>query len=145
MTVQTKAQLSANFQSKDPQNWVNDLLDSLGGYQLMPSSQITFASATQNIGSIPANSLIKTVYVIRTTAWDAITTFQVGKTGTAAWLVDTAEANVNGAIPAGEEGTVEIIDVNKVVTTTTTITLTLNQGGAAAGAGYVLIEYARLT
>jgi len=144
MTAKSFSDLSAEFQETDPQDWINNLLDSVSGFLLMPSAAITYISATQTIGTVPANSLIKKVHVVRTTAWDAITTFQVGKSGTADWLVGTAQANVDGAIAAGEQGAVETVEVMKVVTSATSIVLTLNQGAASAGNGYVLIEYTPL-
>lgn len=145
MTIRTKAALSARFQSDDPQDSWDDLLDSLGGGKWASRTAVTFASATQTLVTVPANSIITSVKVVRTTAWDAITTFQVGKSGTTDWLVSTAQANVDGAITGTEEGEVEIIDVQKVVTTATAILLTLNQGAASAGVGYVIVEYTELT
>lgn len=144
MTIRTPAQLKARFQSDDSQDSWNDMVDSVGGGASAFKAAVTFASATQTLGTVPANSTIDSVKVIRTTAWDAITTFQVGKTGTADWLVSTVQASVDTAIDSGEAGNVEIIEPAKVVTTATDIILTLNQGGAAAGAGYVVVEYSTL-
>lgn len=145
MAQKTATQLKNQFQDTDPTDQNADIVDSLGAGAGGARTAITFASATQTLVTVPANSIITSVKVARTTAWDAITTFQVGKTGTLDWLVTTPQANVDGAITGGEEGEVEIIDVQKVVTTATPIILTLNQGGAVAGAGYVTVEYTELT
>ena len=145
MTIRTGAELSARFQSDDPQDSWDDLLDSLGGGRFAFRTAVTFASATQTLGTVPANCVIERVEVVRITAWDAITTFQVGKSGTTDWLVSTVQANVDGAIAGTEEGEVETIEPAKVVTTATDILLTLNQGAASVGAGYVNVEYRRLT
>lgn len=103
--------------------------------------RITYQSATQTIGTIPANSIILTRRVVRLTKWDAVTTFEVGKAGDTDWLVSTAQANVTGNIPVGEDAGVEEITGPKVVTAATDIVVTLNQGAAAQGVSYVIVEY----
>lgn len=105
---------------------------------------VTYQSATLTLGTVPANSRIVEVCVVRTTRWTTITTFEIGKSGDTDWLATTAQANVNGAIDAGEDGNVEVISVNKVVTSDTDIVLTLNQGAASAGAGYVMVKFEEL-
>lgn len=148
MTQRTLDWLTAHFQDRDPQDWVTDLLDSVaaldGAPQLLVSA-VTYASTTFTLGTVPANSIIKAVHVVRTTAWDAITTFQVGKAGTTDWLVTTAEANVTGAIGAGEEQEVETVADAKGIDTATAIVVTLNQGAASQGSGYVVLEYVEET
>lgn len=145
MTIRTKTDLDNIWAHYDPENWKGDLLDSLGGGKWASRTAVTFESATQTLVTVPANSIITSVKVIRTTAWSAVTTFQVGKSGTTDWLVSTAQANVTGAIAGTEEGEVETIEPAKVVTTATAVVLTLNQGAAAAGVGYVIVEYTELT
>lgn len=127
-----------DFQEIDPAT----LADAMQGLAI--KAKVTYLSATQTLGTVPANSLITTIAVVRTTAWDVITTFQVGKSGTLNWLIDTTEANVTGAIPAGEAGAAEVIAVDKVVTADTPIVLTLNQGAASAGVGYVVVNFVEL-
>jgi len=105
---------------------------------------VTFASATVTLGTVPANSLITRVYVGRTTKWDAVTTFQIGKSGDTDWLATTVDSNVTGAIQSGEAGAVEAIEVNKIVSANTDVILTLNQGAAAAGVGFVSVEFQEL-
>lgn len=144
MTQRTLDWLTAHFQDRDPQDWVTDLLDSvaaLDGTTQLFVQAVTYTSTTFTLGTVPANSIITGVYVARTTAWDAITTFQVGKAGTTDWLVTTAEANVTGAIGAGEEQEVEAILDAKAVDTATAVVVTLNQGAASAGSGYVVLTY----
>lgn len=136
--------LKDNFQNRDPQNWMDDLLDSIpsltGSPQLLLAT-VTYASATFTLGTVPANSIIQSIYVARTTAWDAITTFEIGKAGDTDWLVTTGEANVDGAIPAGESQDVEVISDAKAIDAATAIVVTLNQGAATAGAGYIALVY----
>jgi hypothetical protein len=106
--------------------------------------RITFASATQTLGTVPANSLILSRRVIRLTKWDAVTAFEIGKQGDTDWLMTTGQANVTGNIPAGEDAGVEEVSGTKAVTSATDIVLTLNQGAATAGVGYVIVEYQEL-
>lgn len=128
-----------NFPGIDPK----DFADALEGLALVQA--VTFASATLTLGTVVANSIIGPAYIIRTTAWDAITTFEIGKTGDTDWLVTTTQANVDGVIDAGEDGNIEIVSVHKIITSDTDILLTLNQGAAAAGAGFVLVPYRELS
>lgn len=126
------------WQETDPK----DFADALEGLALVKA--VTFASATLTLGTVPANSVIGTCRIIRTTAWDAITTFELGKSGDTDWLVTTVQANVNGGIDAGEDGNVEAIVGDKVVSSATDIVLTLNQGAATVGVGYVIVPYKEL-
>jgi len=126
------------FIETDPQ----DFAEALEGLVLV--KPITYESATQTLGTVPANSIIGPVYIIRTTAWDAITTFEVGKSGDTDWLVATGQANVDAAIDSGEDGNVEIAASYKIVTSDTDIVLTLDQGAASEGAGYVLVPFREL-
>lgn len=116
-----------------------DFLEHLPGLSLKKA--VTYQTATGSLGKVPPNSLITTVEIARTTPWTAITAFEVGKSGDTDWLVETAQANVNGAIPSGEGGAVEVIEVHKFVTSETEILLTLNQGAASAGAGFVKVNF----
>jgi hypothetical protein len=144
-TVRTKTELQNNWGHFDPFDQYQDTLISLGGSRWATKTAVTFESATQTLVTVPANSLIQKVTVVRTTIWDAITTFTIGKSGTLDWLATTAQANLTAAIDAGEEGNMEVIETAKVVTTATAILLTINQGAASAGAGYVVVEYQELT
>lgn len=107
--------------------------------------RITYQTATLTLGTIPANSVIGNRYIVRTTPWDAITTFEIGKSGDTDWLVDTTQANLTGALDAGETGAVEVIQGQKVVTADTDVIMTINQGAATAGAGFVVVEYTELS
>lgn len=128
-----------DFQSTDP----GDFAKLLPGQVI--AKAVGFTSATQTLGTVPANSLITGVRVVRTTPWSAITAFEVGKAGDTDWLVSTTQANVAGAVDSGEAGAAEVVAVNKVVTADTPIVLTLNQGSAAAGAGFVIVEYVEMS
>ena len=144
MTERTFAYLKAEFQHRDPQDWTDDLLESIpaltGSPQLVLQA-ITFASATLTLTTVPVNSILGRVFIARTTAWDAITTFTGGKTGTLDWLWTTAQANLDGAIPAGESQDVEVINMHKAVDAATPIIVTINQGGATQGSGYIVFEF----
>lgn len=128
-----------NRASDDPDNFMR------GVGSLFISKLITFTTATQTIGTIPANSIISAVRVVRTTKWDALTTFEIGKSGDTDWLATTGQANLTGNIPAGEAGVVEEVGTQKVVTAATPVILTINQGAATAGAGWVIIEFSEFT
>ena len=145
MTERTLAWLKAQFQQRDPQDWVDDLLDSVpaltGTPQLLLATIAYGDGASTSLGTVPANSVITTVYVARTTAWDALTAFTIGKSGDTDWLVTTAEANLDGAIPSGESQDVEVIADSKAVDAATEILITYTAGAASAGAGYVVLEY----
>ena len=144
MTERTKTWLKAHFQSRDPQDWADDLLDSVpsltGSPQLLLAT-VTFESTTFTLGTIPANSIILDRYVARTTKWDAVTTFEIGKAGDTDWLMTTVQANVAGAIPSGESQDVEVVSDAKAVDAATAIVVTLNQGTATQGAGYIALMY----
>lgn len=144
-TVRTKTALINNWGHFDPFDQYQDTVESLGGGNFSTRTAVTFESATQTLVTVPANSIIQKVSVVRTTIWDAITTFTIGKSGTLDWLVSTAQANLTAALTASEEGDVETIEPAKVVTTATPILLTINQGAASAGVGYVIVEYQELT
>lgn len=121
-------------------------MDPADQVKFMPSQvirkKITYADATQTIGTIPANSVILSTTVVRTTKWNsAPTTFEVGKSGTTSWLMTTTQANVSGNIPSGEDAGVERREATKAVTSDTPVIVTLSQGSASAGVAYVLVEY----
>ena len=144
MTERTLAWLKANWQGRMRQDWIDDLLDSIpsktGTPQLLLAT-FTYTSATFTLGTVPANSIISDIYVARTTAWDAITTAEIGKAGDTDWLVTTVEANLDGAIPAGESQDVEVVSDARAIDAATPIVVTLNHGAATQGAGYVALVY----
>lgn len=121
------------FAQTDPQDFANELAG------LAIWKEITFESATLTVGTVPGNSLITDAIIARTTAWDAITAFEGGKSGDTDWLFDTTAANVTGAA-----GGAEVIQVNQMVTEDTDVVLTLDQGAATEGAGFVLVRYTEL-
>lgn len=86
---------------------------------------------------IPASSLITNVEVLRTTSWDVLTTFEVGRSGDSDWLVTNFQHNLTGA---GAPAT-ETVSVTRFVSSATTITVMWNQGAATQGAGSVTIQY----
>lgn len=145
MTERTLATLKALFMQRDPYDWMTDLLDSVaaltGAPQILVAAIAWDDGASTALGTVPANSVVTNVYVARTTAWDALTTFEIGKSGDTDWLVTTAEANLDGAIPSGESQDVEVILDSKTVDAATPIVITYTAGAASAGAGYVVLEY----
>jgi len=145
MTERTLAWLLDNFLKRDPYDWIEDLLDSVasltGAPQLLLATIAYDDGAETSLGTVPANSVIQAVYVARTTAWDALTTFEIGKAGDTDWLVTTAEANLDGAIPAGESQDVEVIADSKAVDAATEILISYTAGAASQGAGYVAVVF----
>jgi len=145
MTERTLDWLTQKFQEWDPQDWVTDLLDSVaartGTVQLFLRS-FTFESATFTLSTVVANSMILKAFIARTTAWDAITAFTGGKSGSTEWLWTTEEANLTGAIPSGETQDVEEVVINKGVDAATPIVVTIDQGAASQGSGYVILMVA---
>jgi len=142
---QTEAELVNTWGHADPFEWEQNLLKSLGGGRFSVKTVITFESATQTLLTIPANSVIQRTTIVRTTTWDALTSFTIGKSGTVDWLATTVQCNLTAAVTGGEEGDAEVVENNRVVTTDTAIVATINQGAASAGAGYVVVEYQELT
>jgi len=145
MTERTLAWLKAQFLQRDPYDWITDLLDSVasltGAPQLLLATIAFGDDASTSLGTVPANSVITRVFVARTTAWDALTAFTIGKAGDTDWLVTTAEANLDGAIPSGESQDVEVIADSKAVDAATPIVITYTAGAASAGTGYVVLEF----
>lgn len=144
MTIRTSQQLKDQFGDTDPFDHNVDFVDTMAAIGISSVETTAFgdANGTSTLVTVPANSIIKSVYVVRTTAWDAVTTFEVGKVGDTDWLATTAQSNVTGAIPAGEDGDVEAMTVNKFVTSATAVISTYNAGAATTGAGFVVVEYA---
>ncbi len=60
MTTRTKSDLSARFQSDDPQDSWDDILDSLGGGSYAARTAVTFASATSTLVTVPASAYTAT-------------------------------------------------------------------------------------
>lgn len=107
--------------------------------------RITTASATQTIGTVPANSIITAARVARLTKWNqAPTTFEIGKGGDTDWLMTTSQANVSGNITEGEAGDVESVGLGKIVTAATDIVVTLSHNSATAGVAWVIVEFSEL-
>ena len=144
-TPRTKQGLLDEWGQRDPFDYNADLLISLGGRRWSSVTAVTFASATQTLITVPANSIILDRKVVRTTAWNAITTFEIGKDGDTDWLMTTAQADLTAAIGAGEDGEVQTNSGRKVVTSDTSVLLTIDQGAASAGAGFVIVDYQELT
>ena len=144
MTIRTIAWLKNNWAERDPYDWMYDMLDTLaaaGGVSDVTAVAYGDADGATALVTVPANSIINRVYVIRTTAWDAVTAFEIGKAGDTDWLVNTTQANVTGAIGSGEEAEAEVINCNKFVETATAVNINYTAGAASAGAGYVVVEY----
>ncbi len=144
MTVKTGAQLKAAFQGQDPQDFVNDLIDSiptiLQGLAIKTLKvAISYTSSSGTIGTIPANSVVLSRYAIRTTAWNALTNFQLGKSGSAEYFMTMEQANLTGAAPD-----VEAVNTPIYIVSATDVVATWNQGAASAGGGYIVIEYVEL-
>jgi hypothetical protein len=89
-----------------------------------------------NAATVPAGAYLERVYIVREIAWDALTSFTLGKSDDADWLVTDAQHNLTGAAPA-----VEVVEKSETVAAETAITATWNQGTAAQGLGYVIVQY----
>lgn len=116
-----------SFQQTDPADYVG-----IGAIV----QKITYTDSTVTIGTLPAYSVVTQTIIARKTAWDAITTFQVGKSGDTDWLVGTTPANVTGAAGDGE-----VISNGKMVTANTPVIVTLDQGAATQGECYVIVLF----
>lgn len=88
--------------------------------------------------TIPANSIVTAVRIVRTTAWDVLTSFTLGKSGDADWLANNDDHNLTGSAPG-----METVVPEAVVTTATRVTAAWNQGAASEGAGVVIVEYVK--
>ena len=119
-----------------------ELIDSSVGQVVIP---IAFTDASGNAVDIngntvviPANNLVIARYIVRTTAWDVITTFTAVIDGNTA--VSNLQHNLTGAAPD-----VETVATPIWVTADANIVLTWNQGAAAQGAGFLVVTYAPCT
>jgi hypothetical protein len=101
---------------------------------------LAYTDTTGAIGTIPAGSVITERVVIRTTPWDALTLFAVGKAGDTDWLVANHE---HGLTKAGA-GAELIGGGAEYVATDTPIIATWNQGAASQGEGKLQIRYRTL-
>lgn len=95
------------------------------------------ADSNGNAISIPANSLITCRDIVETTAWDAITSFELGWSGDNDALVTNAQCGLTGNDPT-------TVDIPVLITQARTVTVTWNQGAATQGIGYVVVTYVRL-
>lgn len=93
------------------------------------------------VATLPANCLITSRQVVRTTAWNIITLFAAGKQNDLDWLVQNYQHNLSmtGA------GATEITGGPIYVAAETPLIFTWDQGGATVGEGYVVICYTMLT
>jgi len=88
--------------------------------------------------TLPANSLVTNVRIVRITAWDALTSFTMGKSGDADWLIANTDHGLTSSAPG-----VETIIPEAVATAATRLTAAWTQGAATEGAGYVIVEYVK--
>lgn len=101
---------------------------------------ISYTDTTGVVATLPANCLITSRQVVRTTPWDILALFAVGKTGDLDWLVQNYQHNLSLAYA----GATEITGGPIYVDAETEIIFTWDQGGASAGEGYVVICYTML-
>ncbi len=127
MTALGPRQGKRGFQQTDPQDFAQQL-------PMFLRADITFESATQTIGTVPAGATILRRIVTKRTVWDAVTTFEIGNSGDTDAYASTAQSNVTVA-------GVEITTIGEVVSSDTDILVTLNQGAATQGAATVLVEF----
>jgi len=101
---------------------------------------IAYTDTSGVVGTLPANCLITSRQVVRTTPWDIITLFAAGKAGDLDWLIQNYQHNLSLS-PAGAT---EVSGGPIYVAAETELVFTWDQGGATAGAGYVVICYTML-
>lgn len=95
------------------------------------------ADSNSNAISIPANTLVTRRDIVETTAWDAITSFELGWSGDNDALITNAQCGLTGNDPT-------TIDIPVLITQARTATVTWNQGAATQGVGYIVLTYVRL-
>jgi len=101
---------------------------------------ISYADTSGPVATLPANCLITSRHVVRTTPWDIIALFAVGKADDLDWLVQNYQHNLSLAFA----GATEITGGPVYVAAETPLIFTWDQGGASVGAGYVVICYTML-
>jgi len=101
---------------------------------------ISHEDASGPVATLPANCLITSRQVVRTTPWDIIALFAVGKADDLDWLVQNYQHNLSLAFA----GATEITGGPIYVAEETPLIFTWDQGGASAGEGYVVICYTML-
>ena len=101
---------------------------------------ISFASTSGAVGTFPANCLITSRQVVRTTPWNIISLFAAGKADDLDWLIQNYQHNLSLA----SAGATEISGGPIYVAAETPVLFTWNQGGATVGEGYVVICYTML-
>lgn len=101
---------------------------------------ISFEDVSGVIATLPANCLITSRQVVRTTPWNIISLFAAGKADDLDWLIQNYQHNLSLAFA----GATEITGGPVYVATETDLIFTWDQGGATAGEGCVVICYKML-
>lgn len=86
---------------------------------------------------LPANTLVTCRDIVETTAWDAITSFELGWSGDNDALITNAQCGLTGNDPT-------TVDIPVLITQARTVTVTWDQGAATQGIGYIVLTYVRL-
>jgi hypothetical protein len=101
---------------------------------------ISFEDVSGVVATLPANCLITSRQVVRTTPWNILALFAAGKADDLDWLVQNYQHNLSQAFA----GATEITGGPIYVAAETPIVFTWDQGGATAGEGYVVVCYTML-
>lgn len=101
---------------------------------------ISYTDTTGDIGTLDENVVVLDRAIVRTTPWNATPTFTLGTAMTA----DLFVKNNQHQLSAAGAGVTRIVGDGYRTTASTPVRATWNQNGATAGAGYVVITYARL-
>lgn len=101
---------------------------------------ISFEDTSGVVATLPANCLITSRQVVRTTPWNIISLFAAGKADDLDWLIQNYQHNLSLAFA----GATEITGGPVYVEAETPLIFTWDQGSATAGEGYVVICYTML-
>lgn len=102
---------------------------------------IAYTDTSGVVATLPADCLITSRQVVRTTPWDIIALFTAGKSDDLDWLVQNYQHNLSLAYA----GASDITGGPIYVAAETPLIFTWDQGGATQGEGYVVICYKMLT
>jgi hypothetical protein len=101
---------------------------------------ISYTDSTGVVFTVPENCLILDAVVVRTTAWDAPPSFELGKAGDADWIINNHQHELVEDAP----GVARIAGDPVRTTLETGIVATWDQGAATQGAGYLVVTYLEL-
>ena len=102
---------------------------------------ISFEDTSGVVATVPGDSIITGIVIMRDPEWDIIALFAAGKATDLDWLVKNHQHDLSES----GAGAVEVAGEPVYVAAETDIIFTWDQGGAVQGAGYVVITYTVLS